>query len=270
MWKSSSEGICKKWDFIDFFIPPSKAINQVSLKTDFTISLQFQRVGSKVNLVLAYHWRCDFSFSNQRETKQEREQWWREGKQREPFIQCLHIPTMAALVCHRRRFTPNGSKWKGKIHHRENYFWVKQENLNPILELFLSGEIMSSVTAIWHSLQYIFLDLFSFAVAKYWCSSRLKPNKGFYSVPYCISVLWEVCLEQQEQQTLSPYLSEDCAVPSIPLSLSLSWQSILALFSEHRGAGPVQPPCVSNMKPFKIPNHTRHYWGLHFVESWNL
>lgn len=33
---------------------------------DFTISLRFQRVGSKGNLMLAYHWLCDFSFLNQK------------------------------------------------------------------------------------------------------------------------------------------------------------------------------------------------------------
>lgn len=167
---------------------------------DFTISLRFQRVGSKGSLMLAYHLLCDFSFSNKKKTtKQEREQWWRARKQWESLIQSLLISmTAGAGLSQGQDSHRRGIRRESKIHHQGNELWADQENLDPILELFLVSFKQRNNEQrhrYLFSLQYIFLDLFSFAVAKHCCSSRSKLNKGFYSVPYHVSVLQVVCLE---------------------------------------------------------------------------
>lgn len=74
-----------------------------------------------------------------------------------------------------------------------------------------------------------FLISFSFAVAKHWCSSRLKLNNGFYSVPYCVSASRVVCLEQQKQQMTNPSAREGsrgAAATTQPTREQLSFPSL--------------------------------------------
>lgn len=68
----------------------------------FTISLQFQRVSSKANLTLAYHWLYDFSFSNQKKKqsnwgKSDRE--WRNNDS--PWFAPFWYPWQLVLVCYK-------------------------------------------------------------------------------------------------------------------------------------------------------------------------
>lgn len=108
---------------------------------DFTISLQFQRVGSKVNFTLAYHhWLCDFSFSNQKRNKAI------EGRVMESEEKMTVLDSLLSDIhdswswsVTRTGFTEKRIWWGSKIHHQGNDFWADQENVDPILGLVCFG-----------------------------------------------------------------------------------------------------------------------------------
>lgn len=187
----------EKWDFIDFFVSPSKAISQILLKTEISQFRCYSR-GWAVKLISC--WRIiDCVFFHPKKKQNDREPWWRTRKQWVSLILSLPVSmTAGAGLSQGQDWHWRVVRWEIKVHHQGNDFWANQENLDPILGVvvffFKQGN-----SEWWHrylfSLQYIFLNLFSFAVAKCCCSSRSKLNKDFYSVPYHVSVLQVVCLE---------------------------------------------------------------------------
>lgn len=153
IWKSSREDILQKWDFIDFFVPPSKAIKQILLKTAIS-QFHCDSRGWAVKWISCWHITdcVIFPFWIKKETKQEREQWWRARKQRDSLFQSLLISmTAGAGLSQGQDSHRRGIRWESKIHHQGNDFWADQENLDPILGffvVFLSREIRSSDTGI--------------------------------------------------------------------------------------------------------------------------
>lgn len=94
--KNNREVILKKWDFINFFVPLPKAINDILLKT--VISLFYcncrGRAVSESHIgISSIVW--FFFFKPKKETKQVREEWWRARKQWQSLIHSFLIPMTA-------------------------------------------------------------------------------------------------------------------------------------------------------------------------------
>lgn len=142
IWKNNKEVILKKWDFIDFFCPTFKGHQwHIVEDSDFTISLQFQRVGSKVNLTLAYHRLCNFSFSNQKKKQSDWEKSDRErGNNDSLWFTPFWYPWQLVLVCYKDRI------------HTEEDMMGKQ---NPSLGKSLLSRSRKSGSCTWADLFWV-------------------------------------------------------------------------------------------------------------------